>query len=249
KDYIEIKTSEDLEKIKKDLTKDYQLAADIDLKDIDWEPIGLEEEKKFTGKFIGNKYKILNMPAEFSDDENLGLFYKIDNIEDIDVDIEYTHEVDSDKATEEKVEKAEQKSETSKEASETEEEKTETKDEQKTESKKETEDKKEAEKQSTEEKTNIQDESSEKTETKKTEKNKQDAESKKIYEADDEIATFYSEPIETATGYASDVTDFYTLKAALENKDITEVNVRRDIEYRGNIGNRIKIAPRVSGQK
>ncbi len=45
KDYIEIKTSEDLEKIKKDLTKDYQLAADIDLKDIDWEPIGLEEEK------------------------------------------------------------------------------------------------------------------------------------------------------------------------------------------------------------
>ncbi len=273
KDYIEIKTSEDLEKIKKDLTKDYQLAADIDLKDIDWEPIGLEEEKKFTGKFIGNKYKILNMPAEFSDDENLGLFYKIDNIEDIDVDIEYTHEVDSDKATEEKVEKAEQKSETSKEASETEEEKTETKDEQKTESKKETEDKKEAEKQSTEEKTNIQDESSEKTETKKAEKTKQDAESKEaekenpdtktketekaeensaskeVSEADDEIATFSSEPIETATGYASDVTDFSTLKAALENKDITEVNVRRDIEYRGNLGNRIKIAPRVSGQK
>src|SRR5699024_741191 len=260
KDYIEIKTSEDLEKIKKDLTKDYQLAADIDLKDIDWEPIGLEEEKKFTGKFIGNKYKILNMPAEFSDDENLGLFYKIDNIEDIDVDIEYTHEVDSDKATEEKVEKAEQKSETSKEATETEEEKTETKDEkktkekktetkdkQKTETKKETEDKKEAEKQSTEEKTNIQDESSEKTETKKAEKTKQDAESKEaekenpdtktketekaeensaskeVSEADDEIATFSSEPIETATGYASDVTDFSTLKAALENNDITEV--------------------------
>src|SRR5699024_2304087 len=66
---------------------------------------------------------------------------------------------------------------------------------------------------------------------------------------DDEIATFSSEPIETATGYASDVTDFSTLKAALENKDITEVNVRRDIEYRGNLGNRIKIAPRVSGQK
>src|SRR5699024_10236615 len=128
-------------------------------------------------------------------------------------------------------------------------------------------------KQSTEEKTNIQDESSEKTETKKAEKTKQDAESKEaekenpdtktketekaeensaskeVSEADDEIATFSSEPIETATGYASDVTDFSTLKAALENKDITEVNVRRDIEYRGNLGNRIKIAPRVSGQK
>ncbi len=44
-DFIEIKTSEDLESINEDLTKDYKLAADIDLKDIDWEPIGIEDLK------------------------------------------------------------------------------------------------------------------------------------------------------------------------------------------------------------
>lgn len=86
KSFIEIETSDELAKIKDDLTENYILTNDIDLKDTEWEPI---DEGVFTGTLIGNEFKIKNMPAEYLEDENLGLFTEVSDVKNIDVDIEF----------------------------------------------------------------------------------------------------------------------------------------------------------------
>lgn len=87
--FIEIKTSDELASIKDDLTENYVLTNDIDLKDEDWGPI---ESGEFTGTLIGNEFKIKNMPAKYIEDENLGLFTEVADLKNIDVDIEFGEE-------------------------------------------------------------------------------------------------------------------------------------------------------------
>ena len=223
-EYIEIATSEDLKNVNKNMTKNYKLVDDIDLNDVDWEPIGAEAKEEFLGTIIGSDFKVLNMPIKFIEDENLGLFYEVSNFEKVDIEVEFTEANATNSETEKIVEIKD--SETieidPEEANEV--------------------DKERGAAESKEEKTE------EAEETIEEQKAEQEDESKGTSETE-EIAKFSSEPIEKATGFAFDVTDFSTLKAALENKDITQVNVRRDIEFRGNLGNRIEIAPRVSGQE
>ena len=63
-DIILIETAEDLLAIHDNLSASYKLVADIDMKDISFEPIGNESEGAFTGTIDGNGYKIKNLLVE-----------------------------------------------------------------------------------------------------------------------------------------------------------------------------------------
>ena len=74
--YTVIKTAEDLKAMKNNPNGKYILMGDIDLSEIDWEPIGTEENP-FTGIFNGNGYTISNMNITVDDGpktENVGFF-------------------------------------------------------------------------------------------------------------------------------------------------------------------------------
>ena len=74
--YTIIKTAEDLAKIGENLSGKYILMGDIDLSDIEWSPIG-DEENPFTGVLNGNGYSIQNLTLNVDDGvetENVGFF-------------------------------------------------------------------------------------------------------------------------------------------------------------------------------
>ena len=74
--YTIIKTAEDLAKIGENLGGKYILMGDIDLTDIEWTPIG-DEENPFTGILNGNGYSIKNLTLTVDDGaetENVGFF-------------------------------------------------------------------------------------------------------------------------------------------------------------------------------
>lgn len=96
--FIEIETSEELATIKDDLTENYVLTTDIDLKDSEWESIDTGE---FTGTLIGNDFKIKNMPAKYVEDENLGLFTEVSDVKNIEVEVKFTEEGVAKEETEE----------------------------------------------------------------------------------------------------------------------------------------------------
>lgn len=93
KSFVEISNSDELAEIEEDLTENYILTEDIDLKDAEWEPI---DEDEFTGTLTGDDFVIQNMPAKYIKDENLGLFAEVEDIDNIDVDVEFVEEVKED---------------------------------------------------------------------------------------------------------------------------------------------------------
>ncbi len=99
--FIEIENSDELDLIKDDLTKNYVLTNDIDLKDTEWEPI----EGEFTGTLIGDEFKIKNMPAKYLEDENYGLFNKIKDINNIDVEVKFAEKIIEEEVEDPQIEK------------------------------------------------------------------------------------------------------------------------------------------------
>lgn len=87
--FIEISNSDELADIEKDLTGNYVLTDDIDLIDVDWKPIN---DGQFSGTLIGNEFMIKNMPHKYLDDESLGLFAEVEDINNLDVKIEFAAE-------------------------------------------------------------------------------------------------------------------------------------------------------------
>lgn len=69
----EIYTVDDLKKINEDLTADYYLMNDLDLKNEEWTPIGTYAEG-FIGTFYGQGHKISNLVIEKNNNSSLGLF-------------------------------------------------------------------------------------------------------------------------------------------------------------------------------
>lgn len=59
-DFVKISTAEDLQNIVLDLNGNYILNKDIDLKNVEWLPIG-DKSVPFTGTLYGNGYKIVNL--------------------------------------------------------------------------------------------------------------------------------------------------------------------------------------------
>ncbi|WP_099192677.1 GLUG motif-containing protein [Tepidibacter mesophilus] len=68
-----IKTREQLEGIKNNLSAHYRLENNIDLQNIEWSPIGTSTVP-FTGSLDGNGYKISNLKISKSTINNIGLF-------------------------------------------------------------------------------------------------------------------------------------------------------------------------------
>ncbi len=100
----EIRTAEDLNNIRNNLSGKYILMNDIDLSSYEnWEPIG-SSETPFTGELDGNGFSILNMTiiGECTDSDSIqfGLFNELENctvknlnILNIDIDIKFTGNV------------------------------------------------------------------------------------------------------------------------------------------------------------
>ena len=77
-----ISTPDDLDKLRYDMTGDYVLANDIDMKGRSFVPFGIvnnENVGKFTGTFDGNGYTIKNLRYDVSDKGEVGLFSQTDN--------------------------------------------------------------------------------------------------------------------------------------------------------------------------
>ena len=70
-----IKTAEQLKQINYNVEANYVLGSNINLNNIEWEPIGIGKSN-FNGKLDGNGYKITNLTIT-SNGENKGLFSKI----------------------------------------------------------------------------------------------------------------------------------------------------------------------------
>ncbi len=83
--YTLIKTAEDLDKIRNNLSGKYILMNDIDLSGIDWEPIGDQVYSSghyiggFEGEFNGNGYVIKNLTTTVPSSKLQGLFGYIEN--------------------------------------------------------------------------------------------------------------------------------------------------------------------------
>lgn len=100
----EIRTADDLNNIRNNLSGKYILMNDIDLSSYEnWEPIG-SSETPFTGELDGNGYSILNMTikGECTDGDTLyfGLFAEMENstvkglnILNVDIDVKFTGNV------------------------------------------------------------------------------------------------------------------------------------------------------------
>lgn len=74
--YTVIKSAEDLKLLNENLNGSFILMGDIDLSDVDWQPIGTIN-KPFTGKFNGNGYSISNLTLNVDNGtatENVGFF-------------------------------------------------------------------------------------------------------------------------------------------------------------------------------
>ena len=77
-----ISTPEDLDKLRNDMTADYVLANDIDMKDINFVPFGIvnnENAGKFTGTFDGQGHTIKGLKYDVSDKGEVGLFSQTEN--------------------------------------------------------------------------------------------------------------------------------------------------------------------------
>lgn len=77
-----ISTPEDLDKLRNDMTADYVLANDIDMKDINFVPFGIVNNTnadKFTGTFDGKGHTIKGLRYDVSDKGEVGLFSQTDN--------------------------------------------------------------------------------------------------------------------------------------------------------------------------
>lgn len=77
-----ISTPEDLDKLRNDMTADYVLANDIDMKDINFVPFGIvnnENAGKFTGTFDGRGHTIKNLRYDVEGKGEVGLFSQTDN--------------------------------------------------------------------------------------------------------------------------------------------------------------------------
>lgn len=85
--YKVIRTAEDLQNIKDDLSAEYVLANDIDLNGFNFEPIG-NQLNPFTGVLIGNGYSIRNLNIERRTEDNVGLFRFLDGAKIIDLAME-----------------------------------------------------------------------------------------------------------------------------------------------------------------
>lgn len=78
-EWIEISTPEELNDIRRGLSKNYKLVNDIDLSDFNWNPIGTDAYP-FMGKLDGNGYSIKNLKIS-TNAENVGLFGHIKDAE------------------------------------------------------------------------------------------------------------------------------------------------------------------------
>ncbi len=77
--YTVIKTADDLDKVRNNLSGKYILMGDIDLSGYsNWDPIG-KQANPFTGTFDGNGYKISNLKINRSSEDDVGLFGNVDN--------------------------------------------------------------------------------------------------------------------------------------------------------------------------
>lgn len=77
-----ISTPEDLDKLRNDMTADYVLANDIDMKDINFVPFGIvnnENAGKFTGTFDGRGHTIKNLRYDVEGKGEVGLFCQTEN--------------------------------------------------------------------------------------------------------------------------------------------------------------------------
>ena len=80
--FITISSAEDLDNLRKDMTGNYVLANDIDMKDINFVPFGIvnnENAGKFTGTFDGNGYTIKNLRYDVEGKGEVGLFSQTEN--------------------------------------------------------------------------------------------------------------------------------------------------------------------------
>jgi len=79
-DFIEIRTPDELNSIRNDLSGNYKLAADISLATYaNWVPIGAYAGAPFTGKIDGNGYKITGLKINMPTEKYVGLFAYINN--------------------------------------------------------------------------------------------------------------------------------------------------------------------------
>lgn len=110
--YVGVYTKEDLDNVRKNLSKNYILMNDIVFDDADfeqggaffrdgagWQPIGTSESKPFNGIFEGNGYEIRNLKITANGEYPLGLFgvtgkAKIFNLAVTDTDIRLENAVD-----------------------------------------------------------------------------------------------------------------------------------------------------------
>ena len=79
----EIDSAEELSEISEDLDGKYVLTSDIDLSNVEYEPIG-DKEHPFTGTFDGDGHVISNLSIEgenIEDIQYLGLFGVLENAE------------------------------------------------------------------------------------------------------------------------------------------------------------------------
>ncbi len=84
---IEIRTPDELDDIRNNLSANYKLITDIDLSPFNWVPIG-SSTTPFTGKLNGNGYRIMNLKIDNSTASYVGLFANIDNGTIVNVAIE-----------------------------------------------------------------------------------------------------------------------------------------------------------------
>ena len=78
-----IETADDLNNVRNDLEASYYMIADVDLKDVEFEPIGTNNDP-FTGNFYGNNHKISNLTITATDESPqygyYGLFAYLDGL-------------------------------------------------------------------------------------------------------------------------------------------------------------------------
>ncbi|MCG8540949.1 MAG: peptidase M26, partial [Clostridia bacterium] len=73
-----VTTGEELNEIKNNLSAHYRLGNDIDLGNVEWEPIGIQT-MAFTGVLDGAGYKISNLKIYQPQENYIGLFGYIDS--------------------------------------------------------------------------------------------------------------------------------------------------------------------------
>lgn len=113
---------EELSLIEEDLSASYILTNDLDLSQLkEWKPLG-SEGKPFTGEFLGNGHKVMNMDEQYLNEPSKGLFKVMSADAEVDVDVEFLQkevkETSKNQAEEKEVKERKEEAENTKETEE-----------------------------------------------------------------------------------------------------------------------------------